>query len=190
MKLGDVVRLKSGGPWMTVIGSYQHDGEMISCCWFTDAEPSVVRSFPIEALVSRPKGEDAYQSAVTEFAKKFGGTINKSPTIPNLQDRELRIALIAEEFDEFQHASDDCDIVGVADGLGDLLYVVFYAAIAWGIDMWPVFEEIQRSNMTKVWPDGSVKKREDGKVMKPPDYSKPDLAKVLGLENAFTAEAS
>lgn len=60
-----------------------------------------------------------------------------------------------------------------------MLYVVYGAAVTYGIDLEPIFDEIHRSNMSKLWPDGTVQKREDGKVLKPPTYSPADLEPIL-----------
>jgi predicted HAD superfamily Cof-like phosphohydrolase len=105
-------------------------------------------------------------------------------TVPVVQRRVLRIKLINEEALEFEQASRSGDIVEVADALGDLLYVVYGAALEWGIPLDAVFTEIHRSNMTKVWPDGTVHYREDGKVLKPPSYSPANIAAVLQRANA------
>jgi predicted HAD superfamily Cof-like phosphohydrolase len=108
------------------------------------------------------------QKSVLEFHKAFGLTINTSPTCPIPADRLLREKLILEELRELTEAA---TIVDVADALGDLLYVVLGAAVTYGIDLEPVFKEIHRSNMTKLWNGIEVKKNADGKVIKPPTYS-------------------
>ncbi len=95
--------------------------------------------------------------------------------------RELRIRLIQEELDEYAAAARAGDLVGVADALTDLLYVVLGAMLAHGLH--PVaealFAEVHRSNMSKVGPDGRPVLRADGKVLKPPHYSPPDLTRIL-----------
>ncbi|MDA1277392.1 MAG: nucleoside triphosphate pyrophosphohydrolase family protein [Verrucomicrobia bacterium] len=116
------------------------------------------------------------QLKVKEFHRLFGHTINLSPKCPSPEDRELRHRLIIEELQELIEAK---SIVGVADALGDLLYVVYGTAISFGIDMEPVFNEIHRSNMTKLWPDGESRKDKHGKTIKPPNYSPADLKKEI-----------
>ena len=118
------------------------------------------------------------QKQVEEFHKKFGLTINKTPTYLAYQhpDRQLRIRLIKEELTEYEDAQNE---VEVADALADLLYVVLGKAVTHGIDLDYVFAEVHRSNMTKVWPDGSVHKDQYGKVIKPVTYSPADIEGVL-----------
>ena len=116
------------------------------------------------------------QQQVREFHRTFGLTINTTPTCPSAGDRQLREKLILEELQELIEAE---TVVDVADALGDLLYVVLGAAVTYGIDLEPVFQEIHRSNMTKVWPGNEVKKNEDGKVMKPPTYSPANLKELV-----------
>jgi predicted HAD superfamily Cof-like phosphohydrolase len=120
------------------------------------------------------------QSLLEDFHEKFGLTVNLAPTVPAPKDIELRINLIKEEADEFEEASRKGDIVGVADAIADLLYVVYGAAVTWGIPADKVFAEVHRSNLTKIWPDGSIKRREaDGKIIKPPTYSPADIATII-----------
>lgn len=94
---------------------------------------------------------------------------------------KLRIDLIREEFDELRTAIVDDDIVGIADALTDILYVVYGAGHAFGIDLDACFEEVHASNMTKLGPDGKAIKNENGKVMKPATYRPPNLAAILGV---------
>lgn len=118
--------------------------------------------------------------SLIEWHDKFGVPIVSSPTPPSDARRKLRIELIREEFErELVPASEAGDVVEVADALGDLVYVIYGAALEWGIPLDAVFAEIHRSNMTKVWPDGTVHYREDGKVLKPPTYSRADIKGVL-----------
>jgi len=127
------------------------------------------------------------QAAVKLFHEKFGLTINSKPTIPDPKDIKLRINLINEEAKEFEEASCLKDPIEVADALADLLYVLHGAALTWGIDLEPVFKEVQRSNMSKVWSDGTVHKREeDGKILKPPTYSPADIISVLTKQGYFS----
>jgi predicted HAD superfamily Cof-like phosphohydrolase len=117
---------------------------------------------------------------VSEFHAKFGHPHGLVPQAPPWDRRDLRIKLIQEEFDELLEASTNGDVLAVADALADLLYVVYGTAIEWGIPMMDrVFEEVHRSNMSKVWPDGKVHYRADGKILKPPTFSPPDLSWVI-----------
>jgi predicted HAD superfamily Cof-like phosphohydrolase len=105
---------------------------------------------------------------------------NETPTldVPD-QVKELRCALIEEEAAEFRDAVHAGDLVAVADAIADLLYVVYGAALTFGIPVREVFAEVHRSNMTKVEDDGLPLYREDGKVLKGANYSPPDLAPIL-----------
>lgn len=114
---------------------------------------------------------------VLAFHRATGATINGG--IHNPADRKLRVKLISEELRELRDALDAEDIVEVADALGDLDYVVNGAAIAFGIALPAVTREVHRSNMTKLLPDGTVLLREDGKVLKGPDFEEPDIKQVL-----------
>jgi len=119
------------------------------------------------------------QTNLRDFHDKFGLTINETPTIPGDDVLQFRINLINEEAEEFEQAAKARNLVEMADALADLLYVTLGAAVSLGIDMAPVFEEVHRSNMTKVWPDGQVRRRADGKVIKPPTYSPANIAREL-----------
>ena len=115
--------------------------------------------------------ESNAQNMVHEFHETFGLVINEYPTLPSKEVLNLRVSLIDEEAEEFKLAAADGNMVEMADALGDLLYVVYGAAISLGIDLEPVLEEIHRSNMSKAHLDGSVSRRDDGKVIKAPTYS-------------------
>ena len=119
---------------------------------------------------------------VEHFHDKFGIPRSPRPKVPPLDRRDLRVRLIVEELEEFAAASASGDIVEAADGLADLMYVIFGAALEWGIPLDYVFAEVHRSNMSKLW-DGPTGKearyRADGKVLKPPSYSQADVAGVL-----------
>ena len=124
------------------------------------------------------------QDQVREFHRAFEIKEEETPTKPDLQTAALRVELIDEEFKELKEAIAKDDLVGIADALGDLLYVTFGAAISFGIDMEPVVDEIHRSNMSKV---GGYK-RDDGKWIKPDTYSPAQLVGIL-LEQRATIEA-
>ena len=111
----------------------------------------------------------------------MGQDVNVVPTFPEEDTQRLRLDLIEEELDELHYAIDNKDMVEIADALGDLLYVVYGAGHAFGIDLDECFKEIHASNMSKLGPDGKPIKREDGKVLKPDTFFPPDLKTILGL---------
>ena len=116
---------------------------------------------------------------VGKFMKTFGQDIKTNPEIPDAETVNLRIELIAEELEELWDACEKKDIVEIADALTDILYVTYGAGHAFGIDLDKCFKEVQRSNMSKLGEDGKPIYRDDGKVMKGPNYSEPNLKKVL-----------
>ena len=118
---------------------------------------------------------------VEDFMEAMGQDVNAVPTWPEEEIQRLRLDLIEEELDELHYAIDNKDMVEIADALGDLLYVVYGAGHAFGIDLDECFKEIHASNMSKLGPDGKPIKREDGKVLKPDTFFPPDLKSKLGL---------
>ena len=117
---------------------------------------------------------------VGDFMEAFGQKVELEPTWPDFNTRELRLDLIQEELDELAQAMEDRDMVQIADALTDLLYVVYGAGHAFGIDLDECFQEVHSSNMSKLGPNGKPIHREDGKVMKGPGYFEPDLENILG----------
>ena len=117
--------------------------------------------------------------SVGQFMKTFGQDVKTKPEIPAAEITNLRLELIAEELNELYDAMEEKDIVGIADALTDILYVTYGAGHAFGIDLDKCFTEVQRSNMSKLGADGKPIYRDDGKVMKGPDYSEPDLKSIL-----------
>ena len=117
---------------------------------------------------------------VGDFMEAFGQKVELEPTWPDFNIRELRLELIQEELDELAQAVDDRDMVQIADALTDLLYVVYGAGHAFGIDLDECFQEVHSSNMSKLGPNGKPIHREDGKVLKGPGYFEPDLEGILG----------
>lgn len=124
------------------------------------------------------------QEQVAEFHIAFELPVHVVPKMPADHRLELRRDLIQEELDEFEQACDNCDIVEAVDALGDLLYVVFGAAIELGIDLEPIVDEIHSSNMSKLGADGNPVKRADGKVIKGPNFRKPNLKTILIQQGA------
>jgi len=109
------------------------------------------------------------------FMQTYGQEVNIKPSFPNDKIVQLRYNLIKEELDELSLAIKDKNIIEVADALTDLLYVVYGAGHSWGIDLDKCFTEVQRSNMSKLGKDGKPIYNEHGKVMKGPNYLKPNL---------------
>jgi predicted HAD superfamily Cof-like phosphohydrolase len=118
---------------------------------------------------------------VEDFMEAMGQEVNAVPSFPEQEIQRLRLDLIEEELDELHYAIDNKDMVEIADALGDLLYVVYGAGHAFGIDLDECFKEIHASNMSKLGPDGKPIKREDGKVLKPDTFFPPDLKTILGV---------
>jgi predicted HAD superfamily Cof-like phosphohydrolase len=120
-----------------------------------------------------------YEQLVLEFHKIYGLTIGETPQLPEEEVRDMRRALIFEEVIEYIEAEDNDDIVEIADALADLVYVCIGACISYGIPFDAVFKEVQRSNMSKLGKDGKPMYREDGKVLKGPDFTEPDIRGIL-----------
>ena len=116
---------------------------------------------------------------VKNFMEIYGQEVKTKSSFPNEKIIQLRYDLIKEELDELSVAIKDKDIVEVADALTDLLYVVYGAGHSFGIDLDKCFAEVQRSNLSKLDIDGKPIYNENGKVMKGPNYSKPNLKQFL-----------
>lgn len=116
---------------------------------------------------------------VKEFMKTFGQEIKKKAIFPEKKIQDLRISLIEEELQELKQAIKNKDIKEVADALTDILYVTYGAGHSFGIDLDKCFDEVQRSNMSKLGEDGKPIYNEHGKVLKGPNYFKPDLTKFI-----------
>ena len=113
------------------------------------------------------------------FMKTFGQEVKTNPSLSTNKINELRISLINEELDELKVAMIKKDLVEIADALTDILYVTYGAGHAFGINLDKCFEEVQNSNMSKLGKDGKPIYNESGKVMKGPNYFKPDLNKFV-----------
>ena len=113
------------------------------------------------------------------FMKTFGQEIKIKSELSSDKINELRISLIEEELDELKKAVNDKDIKEVADALTDILYVTYGAGHAFGIDLDKCFSEVQNSNMSKLDDSGMPIYDENGKVMKGPNYFKPNLNKFI-----------
>ena len=113
------------------------------------------------------------------FMKTFGQEIKNRPSFSTEKINQLRISLIQEELDELKEAMANNNLLEVADALTDLLYVTYGAGHAFGIDLDKCFDEVQNSNMSKLGEDGKPIFNDKGKVMKGPNYFKPDLSKFI-----------
>ncbi len=113
------------------------------------------------------------------FMETFGQEVKNKPSFSSEKINDLRYELIREELDELKEALKSKDILEVADALTDILYVTYGAGHAFGLDLDKCFEEVQLSNMSKLDEKGKPIYNEDGKVMKGPNYFKPDLTKFV-----------
>ncbi len=118
-------------------------------------------------------------NSVKKFMEIFGQEVKTKAEFPSEKIIRLRYGLIKEELDEFEQALKDRDLKEVADALTDILYVTYGAGHAFGIDLDKCFDEVQRSNMSKLGGDGKPIYNEHGKVMKGPKYFQPDLSKFI-----------
>ena len=116
---------------------------------------------------------------VGTFMKTFGQEVKTKPSFSSDKINKLRIDLIKEELEELQEAMKNNDLLEVADALTDILYVTYGAGHAIGIDLDKCFDEVQNSNMSKLGENGEPIYNESGKVMKGPNYFKPDLSKFV-----------
>ena len=113
------------------------------------------------------------------FMKTFGQEVKTTSSLSSEKINNLRISLINEELEEFKEAIRNNDLKEAADALTDILYVTYGAGHAFGINLDKCFDEVQRSNMSKLGEDGKPIYNDLGKVMKGPKYFKPDLSKFL-----------
>jgi predicted HAD superfamily Cof-like phosphohydrolase len=116
---------------------------------------------------------------VGTFMKTFGQEVKTKPSLSTDKINKLRIDLIKEELEELTEAMQKKDLLEVADALTDILYVTYGAGHAFGINLDACFNEVQNSNMSKLGKDGKPIYNESGKVMKGPNYFKPDLSKFV-----------
>ena len=116
---------------------------------------------------------------VGSFMKTFGQEVKLRPSLSSDKINKLRLSLIKEEFDELENAMNKKDLVEIADALTDILYVTYGAGHAFGINLDKCFDEVQNSNMSKLDINGRPIYNELGKVMKGPNYFKPNLKKFL-----------
>ena len=116
---------------------------------------------------------------VGTFMKTFGQEVKSRPSLSTDKINNLRLSLIKEELEELKDAMKKKDLLEIADALTDILYVTYGAGHAFGINLDKCFDEVQRSNMSKLGADSKPIYNENGKVMKGPNYFKPDLSKFI-----------
>jgi len=116
---------------------------------------------------------------VGTFMKTFGQEVKNKPSFSTDKINKLRLDLIKEELDELKEAMDNKDLLEVADALTDILYVTYGAGHAFGINLDQCFEEVQNSNMSKLDENGKPIYNNAGKIMKGPNYFKPNLSKFV-----------
>jgi predicted HAD superfamily Cof-like phosphohydrolase len=126
------------------------------------------------------------QTMVEAFHSRFDILVQTVPTELNEETKRLRVRLIQEEFDEMKEAMAAGNLAAVAKEMADLLYVTYGTAVSYGIDMEPVFQEVHRSNLSKV---GGYK-RADGKWMKPPTYSPAQIDPILEVQREHLLASS
>ena len=120
--------------------------------------------------------------SVKKFMETFGQEVKSEASFPKDKIIRLRLDLIREELSELKDALEKKDIKEVADALTDILYVTYGAGHSFGVDLDSCFDEVQRSNMSKLGEDGKPIYNESGKVMKGPKYFTPNLKKIIGLD--------
>ena len=113
------------------------------------------------------------------FMKTFGQEVKSEPSLSSDKINTLRVNLIEEEVNELKDAIKNKDLKETIDALTDILYVAYGAGHAFGVDLDKCFEEVQKSNMSKLGEDGKPIYNESGKVMKGPKYFKPNLSKFI-----------
>ncbi len=134
----------------------------------------------IEAAAnSSRRAGNSMQRMVQVFHETMNQTVGKTP---GMRDVDLRCSLIEEEVGETLTAIRNGDMVGAIDGMCDALYVIFGTAVAFGVDLQPYFEEVQRANMSKLGANGRPTKDVHGKVIKPKSWTAPDIAGMLERE--------
>jgi len=119
---------------------------------------------------------------VKAFMNTYGQDVNEKASFPKDTIVQLRVDLIEEELNELKEAIKNNDLVEVADALTDILYVTYGAGHSFGVNLDECFDEVQRSNMSKLGEDGKPIYNDSGKVMKGPNYFAPNLKKIVNLD--------
>ena len=119
---------------------------------------------------------------VKQFMQTFGQEVKTKASFSDEKTNQLRLDLISEELEELKNAMESKDLLEVADALTDILYVTYGAGHAFGVNLDECFDEVQRSNMSKLGEDGKPIYNDSGKVMKGPNYFAPNLKKIVNLD--------
>lgn len=115
---------------------------------------------------------------VRDFHEAFGQRIGRRPSLPDMNERSLRMKLLQEEMREYCEAEGDDNLIEIADALADIIYIACGTAVSYGIPLDELYQEVHRSNMAKLV-DGKVLRRDDGKVIKPEGWTPPDIEGIL-----------
>lgn len=116
---------------------------------------------------------------VKKFHEIYECNIGDEAAFPSDAERDLRKKLLQEEFEEYITAEANNNLVEVADALGDMLYIIYGTAVSYGLPINDIFDEIHNSNLSKLDENGLPIRREDGKIMKGPNYFKPDISSII-----------
>lgn len=116
---------------------------------------------------------------VKKFQTAVGQYVGTEPRFANKGERVLRMNLLLEEVKEYLESEEKNDLANLAKELADIIYIVCGTAVSYGIPLDNVFDEVHRSNMEKLGPDGKVNRREDGKILKPDGWKPPDIESLL-----------
>lgn len=119
------------------------------------------------------------EEQVREFHETFGALVNESPTLIDKGEFGLRVRMTNEEYHEMMDAYEEGDLVEVYDAILDQIYLLVGTGVAMGLPIIEGLDEVHRSNMSKLGEDGKPIYREDGKVLKGPNYFRPNLARIL-----------
>lgn len=118
-------------------------------------------------------------SSVRYFHQVYGQLINEAPVLPDEKTRNLRKNLLKEEYEEYLEGEQNNDLVEIADALADMIYIICGTAVSYGIPLQKVFEEVHRSNLSKLDNNGKPIYREDGKILKSEFYTPPDVKGII-----------
>lgn len=121
---------------------------------------------------------------VRQFHEAFGVPVQDEPALPHNDRRSLRRNLLREEYREYTESELANDLIGIADALADMAYIIYGTALEYGIDLDAVLAEVHRSNMAKLGHGGKAIRRADGKILKPAGWTPPDIAGAMRLRNA------
>jgi predicted HAD superfamily Cof-like phosphohydrolase len=119
---------------------------------------------------------------VKDFQTAVGQNIGVKPELPDPAERELRLRLLKEEYEEYIQGECKNDVENIAKELADIIYIVCGTAASYGIPLDRVFDEVHKSNLSKLGEDGKPLRREDGKILKPQGWKPPDIKSILWSE--------